>query len=173
MFSKKNVPISQHSSSSSEAAASCTSTESSTISEATNSLDTQSSQVTERFMGNWAISKFLASDTGGSAYDSGTINELIGRPLIFSEEKATCFGDNIDVMNHTVSNPSYKRETLSNEELYQNYRVTFNMLGITTDSLTQISVYDNTNNGCTFFVVDNDTLILTGGGDFFQLKRNN
>lgn len=129
-----------------------------------------SSQATESFMGDWAITKIVAYCSGGNTYFPETI---IGKQLTFSSEKATCFGDNIDVMNNTLSSPSYKKETLSNDELWEGYRATFKMLGVTTDSLTQVSAYDNQGNGVTFFVIDNDTLLLEGGGVFFQLKRSN
>lgn len=136
------------------------------------SAQSQAPESTESFMGTWTITKPIASNTGGSTYDADTIKQLIGKQLTFSKEKATCFGEDISNMDQTVSNPSYKKETLTDDELYQKFRVSFKMLGITADSLTQISA-DDGNNGCTFFVVDHDTLLIEGGGDFFQLKRSN
>lgn len=174
----KTAAGNQPTTSSSEAVISSTSTESSVVNQssglsAVHSSQSTNSQATESFMGKWTITKLLFSNPRGSTYDSETINKLIGRELTFTSEKATCFGDDIKYIDSTILNPVYTKETLSNDDMNVDYRVNFKNLGITTNSIIQVTI-SSANGACnTFLIIDNNTLILTGGGDFFQLKRSN
>ena len=62
-----------------------------TSSSANQASQYQSSNATENFMGKWIISKLMFSNPRGSTYDGKTINELIGKKLIFTSETATCY----------------------------------------------------------------------------------
>ncbi|MBC8059624.1 MAG: hypothetical protein H7Y18_03055 [Clostridiaceae bacterium] len=44
-------------------------------------------------------------------------------------------------------------------------------LGLKADSISEITVSDSKGNGCTFLIKDNNTLIIIGGGTFFELAR--
>lgn len=49
--------------------------------------------------------------------------------------------------------------------------MTFDKLGIMADSISEITVSDSNGNGCTFLVKDNNTLIMYGGGTYFELIK--
>lgn len=130
-----------------------------------------SSTNTETYIGTFKITKLLAQSLGGSTYDSATINKLIGKEIVFTTEKATCFGDDISYISKTVVKPKYERIAISDDELYTDYRVTFKSLGITTKTVIKITVTGQDGNSCTFLIKDRNTLILIGGGAFFEINR--
>jgi hypothetical protein len=49
--------------------------------------------------------------------------------------------------------------------------MSFDLLGLTGDAVTEISVKDSKGNGCTFLIKDENTLIVVGGGTYFELVR--
>jgi hypothetical protein len=126
--------------------------------------------VEEPYLGQWQIKKELAF-APASTYSNDDIKAMIGKKLTFSKESATCFGDNIEYLNNTAVNPTYKKTVISKTDFQTNNRVTFERLGITGDSITQIDAADAEGNGSTFFIKDNNTLILSGGGVYFELTR--
>lgn len=131
----------------------------------------QSTANEQTYIGTFKITKLLAQSSGGSTYDSATINKLIGREIVFTAEKATCFGDDISYLSKTALKPKYERVTLSDDELYTDYRVTFKSLGITTKTVIKITVTGQDGNICTFLIKSRNTLILIGGGAFFEVTR--
>jgi len=131
----------------------------------------QSTANEQTYIGTFKITKLLAQSSGGSTYDSATINKLIGREIVFTTEKATCFGDDISYLSKTVLKPKYERVTLSDDQLYTDYRVTFKSLGITTKTVIKITVTGQDGNSCTFLIKSRNTLILIGGGAFFEVTR--
>lgn len=126
----------------------------------------------EIFYGQWLIKRVLAYGPVGT-YSNEDIKNIVGRKLSFSKEKASCFGDQIKYMDDVAINPIYKKTDISKSDFTKDYRnrLTFDDLGIKSDSIIQINVSDAKGNGCVFFVRDNDTLILQGGGVFFELTR--
>jgi len=126
--------------------------------------------VEEPYIGQWQIVKELAF-APASTYSNDDIKAIIGKKLTLSKESATCFGDKAEYLNNKAVNPDYKKTVISKEDFEMNNRVTFDKLGITGDSITQIDAADAKGNGATFFIKDNNTLILSGGGVFFELKR--
>jgi hypothetical protein len=124
------------------------------------------------FYGNWVISQVLAYGRVGT-YSKEDAEALIGNTLIFSPEQATCFGDQASYLEQVAANPVYTQTELSATEFMTNFQNTFENLGITADTIKQVSVADSAGNGCIFFVVDENTLIIYGGGTFFQLERVN
>jgi len=139
-----------------------------TVSNSDNSTD--SKEIEKTYFGQWQIVKELAFGPV-STYSSDEIKNLIGKRLTFSKESATCFGDNVEYLSKIAINPNYRRTVISKKDFEENYGVTFEMLGITRDSIIRIDASDAMENGSTFFIKDNDTLILSGGGVFFELKR--
>lgn len=129
-------------------------------------------QPQEIFYGQWVIKKLLAYGPVGT-YGNEDIKNIVGRKLNFSKEKASCFGDQIKYIDNIAINPIYKQTDISKNDFATDYRnrLTFDNLGIKSDSITQIDVSDSKGNGCVFFIKDNDTLILQGGGAFFELTR--
>jgi len=124
----------------------------------------------EFFYGEWQIAKEIAF-APASTFSIDDISFLIGKTLIFSKEKATCFGDKIDYIELTAVSPVYSKSVISKEDFEESNRVTFDKLGIKGDSVTQIEVTDVKGNGATIYIKDGDTLILAGGGVYLELCR--
>ncbi|KOA20322.1 hypothetical protein CLHOM_12340 [Clostridium homopropionicum DSM 5847] len=148
------------------------STEASSKSEEKNSSTNKSSESTqETFYGQWIISKLINND-GIGTYSSDDINNIIGKQLSFSSEKSSSFGDDISIMKNIVNNPTYQKLVISKDDFVTGYRISFDKLGIKKDSVTEINVLDSNNTiQCSFYILDKDTLILYGGGAFFELKK--
>lgn len=125
------------------------------------------------YLGKWVVVKLVYSNPRGSTYDSNDINKILGQELTFTLETATCFADKIEYLGRQIQNPNYTLQVLTDSELNSLYRASFKALGISTDSVTEVSVSDKENIGVDFLVIDQNTLSLFGGGDFFQLKRVN
>ncbi len=128
------------------------------------------SQSKETFFGDWVIDRVAAYGSAGT-YSKETAEELIGKSLSFSADSATCFGDQPSYLEETAKNPAYVTTDISGSDFITNYRMTLNKLGITADSVTQVSASDSEGNGCTFLVKDDNTLIVIGGGTYFELVR--
>lgn len=125
----------------------------------------------EIFYGQWQIQQAIAFGPAGT-YSSDELKTLEGKPLTFSKKRATCFGDQMDSLNHTITNPVYKRTVRSKKDFESGYRVTFDKLGIKEDSITEVDA-TGTKGICNVFFItqDNNKLILYGGGVFFELDR--
>ncbi len=137
----------------------------------TPSKNTQSNDKnTDIFYGNWSISKVIAYGSAGT-YSKEDAEGLIGKNLIFSKDSATCFGDDPAYLKKSIQNPSYKRTSVSASDFITNYNMTFEKLGISKDSVNMIEVSDSANNVYTFLVKDDNTLIVIGGGTYFELVR--
>ncbi|QAA30360.1 hypothetical protein [Clostridium manihotivorum] len=125
----------------------------------------------EGFYGQWVISKLVTNSAVGS-YSDDDINKIIGNTLIFSKDQSSSFGDDISDMNDTIRNPIYKSSVISNKDFQINYNIPFDKLGVKGTSITEITVLNSNNTcSCTFYIKDNDTLILYGGGSFFELHK--
>lgn len=131
-----------------------------------------SKQTDESFFGQWVIKKLIASGPVGS-YGPEDIKKILSRKLSFSAEKSSCFGDEIKYLDEVAINPVYKRDVVTRDDFATGYRyrLTFDDLGINNDSIIEVIVADSKNKGCLFYIKDNNTLILSGGGDFFELDR--
>jgi bla regulator protein BlaR1 len=124
----------------------------------------------EVFYGDWVINSVLAYGSAGT-YSSEVAESLVGKSLSFSADKATCFGDEPSYLEKVAKNPVYMATDISSSDFVSNYRMTFDKLGLKGDSVTEITAVDSERNGCTFFIKDNDTLIIYGGGTYFELIR--
>jgi bla regulator protein BlaR1 len=122
------------------------------------------------YYGDWKINKVLAFGSAGT-YSREDADALIGKVLSFSADKATNFGDSAAVLEAVSSEPVYAETVLTREDFVSNYRMTFDKLGIDTDAVSQVSVTDADGAVCTFLVIDENTLILSGGGTYFELVR--
>lgn len=125
---------------------------------------------TEAFFGDWVINQVMAYGSVGT-YSKESAEGLIGKSMSFSSGSATCFGDDAALIDQTISNPSYEKSEISSSDFITEYRMTFEKLGISSDSVTIVNATDAEGNGCTFLVKDDNTLIVIGGGTYFELVR--
>ncbi|MCM1991825.1 hypothetical protein [Oceanirhabdus seepicola] len=126
----------------------------------------------EIYLGDWRIKKVLASGRG-TTYSSDDINYILNKVLYFSKEEASCFGDDIIYLDMVAKNPVYSKSVISKEDFESGWRhyVLFEDLGIQRDSITEINASDSKGNGSILYIKDSNTMILYGGGVFFELER--
>ncbi|QAA30783.1 hypothetical protein [Clostridium manihotivorum] len=133
---------------------------------------TESNKSKQIYMGNWVVKKYLASSSI-STFSQDDINNMIGKNLTFAQEKANSFKESVSDLNIIMNNPVYEEsrvEKNSFEEDNKN-RVTFEKLGISSDYITAVNIKDTKGNSCLIYIKDDNTLILVGGGAYFQLDR--
>lgn len=135
-----------------------------------NSTTNEQHEVEESFYGDWQIEKILAF-APVSAYSEDDLKAILGKQLTFSKESANCFGDELAQLNQTAIKPAYEKSIRAKNDFEADSRVTFDSLGIESDSITEISAVDAEGNGCLLYQKDNNTLILYGGGVFLELKK--
>lgn len=122
------------------------------------------------YMGNWVIKREIAYGAAGT-YSKDDINNLIGKTLIFSSKEATCFGDSASDLNESVQNPRYEKSSVPKADFESENKITFDKLGISGPTITMVQVKDSSNKGCTFYIKDDNTMILYGGGVYFEIDR--
>lgn len=138
----------------------------------TKGSDPKNNEVQQPFYGTWTISKQLASNKVTAVTDED-IKSIIGKTVVLSKEKANCFREQVKDLDKVIPNPKYIQNTISknNFEENTNQHVTFEKLGIKGDTVTEISIDDLNIRLGTLYIKDQNTLILAGGGVFFQLDR--
>ncbi len=124
----------------------------------------------ENFFGHWIIKRELAYGRVGT-YSKDDIKKMIGKDMSFSSERASCFGDDISYLGETIENPIYENTVISENKFESDNYVTFDKLGVKSNSIIQITAANSNDNGCTFFIKDDNTLIVVGGGVFLELER--
>ncbi len=109
----------------------------------------------------------------GSAgtYSREDADALIGKVLSFSADKAANFGDSAALLEPISTEPVYTETVITKDDFVTNYRMTFDNLGIDTDEVSEVSVSDANGVVCTFLVIDENKLILIGGGTYYELVR--
>lgn len=122
------------------------------------------------YYGDWTISKVLAYGQSGT-YSKEDAEGLIGKEMSFSADSATCFGDQASYIDNTAKSPNYSATEYTSSDFVSYYRMGFDLLGLTGDVVTEISAKDSKGNGCTFLIKDENTLIVVGGGTYFELVR--
>ncbi len=122
------------------------------------------------YNGKWIISRVLAFGQGGT-YSKEDAEGLIGKEMNFSADKVTCFGDKISDLDNIAKAPTYTATDYSDSDFLSYYRMSFDLLGLSGDKVTEVSARDAQGNGCTFLVKDENTLIVVGGGTYFELTR--
>ncbi|WBW97289.1 YARHG domain-containing protein [Oceanirhabdus sp. W0125-5] len=124
------------------------------------------------YLGDWKINRVL--DSGKvTVYSSDDINYILNQVMHFSKEEASCFGDGLIYLDMVAKNPTYSKSVISKEDFESGWRhyVLFENLGITGDTATKINARDSEGNGCSLYIKDSNTMILYGGGVFFELER--
>jgi bla regulator protein BlaR1 len=130
-----------------------------------------SEDIQATYYGDWTISKVLAYGQSGT-YSKEDAEGLIGKEMSFSADSATCFGDQSSYIDTTAKNPVYTATEYTDADFVSYYRMSFDLLGLTGDAVAEISVKDSKGNGCTFLIKDENTLIVVGGGTYFELVRD-
>ena len=121
------------------------------------------------YYGEWVIN--LVQAYGVGTYSKEDAESLIGKSVKFSAGSATNFGDSVSDIDKESNNPDYTETVLSESDFVTNYRIPFEKLGIEGDTVTEINVTDSNGFVSTFFVKDENTLIIFGGGTYFELVR--
>lgn len=134
------------------------------------STTTKTNENTEVFYGDWVIKKVLAYGPVGT-YSKEAAESLIGKSLSFSKDKANFFGDQPSDINKVAVNPAYKKNVISKGDFAANYRMDLDRLGVKADSISEITVTDSNGVVSTFLVKDENTLIIVGGGTYFEVGR--
>lgn len=124
----------------------------------------------EVFFGEWTITRVVTSLSAGT-YSKEDINNIIGKKMIFSKEKASSFGDNLESYDVEVNYPIYEKTLRSKEYFLTNWKIGFKQLGIICDSILEINVKGSSQGGCTLFLKEDGTMLVYGGGSFFELKK--
>ncbi|MDP4153536.1 MAG: hypothetical protein Q8865_08900 [Bacillota bacterium] len=122
------------------------------------------------FYGIWKISKTY--DTGTvSALTADDINSIIGKKITYSQHSAA-------IEKNICNTPVYKRNIYSKEDFIFNTKTTLDKIGIEANSVTGIDIYENNGEknlwnsiGNSFFIKNDNTLILSYEGMYFELDR--
>jgi bla regulator protein blaR1 len=122
------------------------------------------------YYGDWVINRVLAYSQSGT-YSKEDAESLVGKEMSFSADSATCFGDQAGYVDTTASNPVYTATVYTSSDFISYYRMSFELLGLTGDSVTEITAKDSQGNGSTLLIKDENTLIVVGGGTYFELLR--
>ncbi|SHI16377.1 Signal transducer regulating beta-lactamase production, contains metallopeptidase domain [Sporobacter termitidis DSM 10068] len=122
------------------------------------------------YYGEWTVKSVLAYGIG--TYSKDDAEKLVGKSVSFSSDKASYYNDTPSAGVVTASDPDYTESTLSAEDFMTSYRMTFDKLGITADSVDAVDVGGPQGaGGCTLLVKDKNTVILAAGGTYFELSR--
>jgi bla regulator protein blaR1 len=124
----------------------------------------------EVFYGQWVIKQVLAYGSVGT-YSKKDAESLLGKSLSFSTINASHFGDQPSEIDKVATKPVYKKTVISKGDFVTNYRMTLEKLGIKADSISEVTVSDSKGTVCIFLIKDDNTLIITGGGTYFELVR--
>jgi hypothetical protein len=124
------------------------------------------------FYGDWSIEGVL-SDAPMGDFDQEDLPTITGVTLSFSEQTATCFGDQLDSLGQTVSDPEYNTVEVAREDFEAMTGMSFDSLGVSGSHITQVAVVNDPsyNDGIVLYVVGDDMLLANSLGTFFVLKR--
>ena len=125
--------------------------------------------VSEPYYGEWIIN--LVQAYGVGTYSGEDAESLVGKTLIFTADKVSYFGDQLSNVGKVATNPTYTETIISESDFVAKYRIPFDLLGIKAPTITEINVSDSNGHVSTFFIKDDNTLIITGGGTYFELIR--
>ena len=128
-------------------------------------------QTEETYYGEWIINQVQAYGIG--TYSVEDAESLFGENLRFTADEASYFGDQLSDVEKLAMNPIYTETVISESDFVENYRIPFDNLGIEADSISEINVSDSNGSVSTFFIKDDNTLIIYGGGTYFELVRKN
>jgi predicted small lipoprotein YifL len=122
------------------------------------------------YFGQWAVSKVLAFGPAGT-YSKEDAEKLVGLAMIFSEEQAVLINDQPSDQATVIEKPDYQESAITKDVFQTDYQMSFDQLGITTESVTAVAVSGQDVGGCTLLLKDENTMILMAGGTYFELTR--
>ncbi len=123
------------------------------------------------YYGQWLIKGVLSYGAVGT-YSSEDAEKLIGKSLSFSDNEANIINDQPSDSTSSIENPEYQETTITAEDFLLNFHMTFDKLGITTNSVTAVVIAESDETaGCTLLLKDNSTIILIAGGTYFELMK--
>lgn len=122
------------------------------------------------FYGDWIISKVQAAGVG--TYSEDDVKVLIGKTLSYSADKASYFGDDISYVEKVTTTPIYTETLYTEGEFVEFYRIPTDLLGLDRDEITVINVTDADGPVSTLILKDIDTILVSGGGTYFELTRS-
>jgi len=132
-------------------------------------LDLVKNGASESYYGEWIINKVQAYGVG--TYSSEDAESLLGKSLTFTANKANYFGDQPSDIEKVATNPIYTETIISESDFVANYRIPVDLLGIKAPTITEINVSDSNGHVSTLIIKDDNTLIISGGGTYFELIR--
>ncbi len=125
----------------------------------------------KEYYGQWTVEKVLAYGQAGT-YSSEDAEKLVGRSLSFFDDEAVIINDRPADSPLAVKNPEYQEAVTSAGDFAADFRMTFDQLGITEDSVTVVSVNaSDTAGGCLLLIKDSNNVILAAGGTYFELVK--
>lgn len=122
-------------------------------------------ETTEKpYYGQWKVIDFLAP--GITALSTEEMEGYINVTLAYSIDFFT-------VGNVSRGNPIYTETTVTKDDFAADYnnQVTFDLLGVSADSITDVSIANSSGFGSMFYVADEDTLYIYLDGAFFKAVR--
>jgi len=125
--------------------------------------------IDEPFFGDWMISQVQAAGIG--TFSDEEAKSLVGKKLIYNSDSASFFGDNLTKIGDTVDNPLYTSTVYTESSFVEFYRIPLEHLGIESKEVTEIRVMSGEEYISTFFIKDENTLIIVGGGTYFEATR--
>ncbi|MBO0589240.1 hypothetical protein [Sporosarcina sp. E16_8] len=123
----------------------------------------------ESYYGEWIINQVQAYGVG--TYSKEDAESLVGKSLTFTANKASYFGDQPSDIEKVATNPIYTKTIITESDFVSKYRIPFDLLGIKAPTITEINVSDSNGQVSIFFIKDDNTLIISGGGTYFELSR--
>ncbi len=139
----------------------------STIDSINNNNQNQTNKV---WYGDWEIKKEAASGRV-SEYGDDDVKRLIGKKIHYA-------ADSVDFDTTELKSPYYYTTTISDKDFFSLNYVSFDMLGITSPTITEVQIYTDNElknswycTGDEFFIKNNNTLIMYDGGVYFELDR--
>ncbi len=129
-----------------------------------------SEQVTAKFFGKWKVVRCVAKPLDAELTEE-IISDYLGRTYIFGEKSMEIIAPTGNVK---VERPFYNLYTLVTEDL-SSYQISVDDLAIKEASISRVGVFRSVKDRCeyvgtTFFIKDEDTLLLLAGA-FFEMKR--
>ena len=121
------------------------------------------------YYGEWVVQKVLAYGIG--TYSSDDAEKLIGYSLNFSAVEASIFTDQPSDAAAVINSPEYQETTQSSSDFQADYKMSFDTLGISTDSVTEVRVTGPNEVGGVLLMKDSNTIILIAGGTYFELIK--
>lgn len=123
------------------------------------------------YYGQWVIRKVLSYGSAGT-YGSDDAEKLVGKSLSFSADEDSIFNDRPSASAVVIKNPKYQETLVSSSDFLANFRMSFEKIGISTDSVAVVDVAGSEGTaGCSLLVKDSNTIILVAGGTYFELVR--